>query len=212
MEKNLSLLRGAIVAVLLSLMSGTMPLAADWNPLPDTGQTDCYDNAGNKINCPAAGQPLHGQDAQYYGPAPSYTAQTIGGDVVVTDNNSNLIWQQNTADVNGDGLITESNYPTGDWTTWQEAFDYCNGLAFGNSSNWRLPTVMELESIIDYGRSDSPFINPVFQSEPYNYWSTTIYAYHTPEVWCVHFDLGHCNVSGRSPLDYQFVRCVRDGP
>lgn len=31
----------------------------------DTGQTHCYDNAGSQIVCPAPGEALFGQDANY---------------------------------------------------------------------------------------------------------------------------------------------------
>ena len=51
-------------------------------PVPDTGQTSCYDVAGNVITCPSPGQPLYGQDANYsinpmsytevFGPSPFY--------------------------------------------------------------------------------------------------------------------------------------------
>jgi len=62
-----------LFAVILFACPAGSALAADWNPLPDTGQSKCYDVAGVEIACPAAGQPLHGQDAQYSGPAPLRT-------------------------------------------------------------------------------------------------------------------------------------------
>lgn len=58
---------------------------------PDTGQTLCYNNDGNVITCPVEGQPLHGQDAQYQGPARSYTS--MGGGTMVRDNVTGLIWE-----------------------------------------------------------------------------------------------------------------------
>ncbi|MCX5896252.1 MAG: hypothetical protein NTZ51_10535 [Proteobacteria bacterium] len=33
-------------------------------PVPDTGQTKCYNNT-TEITCPPPGQPFYGQDAQY---------------------------------------------------------------------------------------------------------------------------------------------------
>ena len=39
-------------------------LTGDWTaPVPDTGQTTCYDVAGSVIPCPSSGQALYGQDA-----------------------------------------------------------------------------------------------------------------------------------------------------
>ena len=58
---------------LLYTLTTVPAFAANWNPLPDTGQTKCYDVAGAEIPCPAEGQPLYGQDAQYHGLVPSYT-------------------------------------------------------------------------------------------------------------------------------------------
>ena len=41
--------------------------------LPDTGQTKCYDDVGNKIiPCPSPGEDFYGQDANYRGLDPSY--------------------------------------------------------------------------------------------------------------------------------------------
>jgi len=34
-------------------------------PVPDTGVTKCYDDAGNVITCPSAGQRFYGQDGNY---------------------------------------------------------------------------------------------------------------------------------------------------
>ncbi len=36
--------------------------------------------------------------------------------------------------------------------TWEEALAYCEGLTLGDHSDWRLPTIKELNSIVDYGR------------------------------------------------------------
>ena len=40
-------------------------ISAIAGPVPDTGQTLCYDDIGNVITCPLPGQPFYGQDAQY---------------------------------------------------------------------------------------------------------------------------------------------------
>jgi len=170
--------------------------AANWKPLPDTGQTKCYDVVGNEISCPAAGQPLHGQDAQYQGPAPSYTDN---GDGTVTDNNTGLVWMKNTADINNDGQITSD-----DRLTWQEAIDYCAGSGGG----LRLPSSTELESLVDYGRYN-PAINPVFTCESNDYWSATTNAYYTDFAWVVYFYYG--DDANANKTHHNYVRCVRGG-
>ncbi len=180
-------------------------VAANFNLLPDTGQTTCYDMSGNVIACPAEGQPLHGQDAQYHGSAPSYTDN---GNGTVTDNNTGLVWQKNTADTNNDGSITNDDYPSGDRMTWQDAVDYCNGLSFAGASDWRLPERIELRSIVDYGRYN-PAIDPVFQCRSSGYWSATTNAYSTDYAWGVDFYGGSDNWNNKTLNVY--VRCVRAG-
>jgi len=65
---------------------------AAFSTWPDTGQTTCYDAAGNVLDpCPAPGEPFHGQDAQYQGPARSYSV--LGGGSMVRDNVTGLIWE-----------------------------------------------------------------------------------------------------------------------
>lgn len=165
-------------------------LAADWNPLPDTGQTKCYDDYNSEIPCPAAGQPLHGQDAQYQGPAPSYTdnGQTV------TDNNTGLVWMKS------DDSSTRA---------WQAAIDYCHGLSLTGQFDWRLPTYLELESIVDYGRGyPPPSVNPVFSCQSNGYWSATTYAYSPDDAWIVNF-YGSDNWYNKTSSFY--VRCVRSG-
>ncbi|MFC1794261.1 DUF1566 domain-containing protein, partial [Planctomycetota bacterium] len=73
---------------------------------------------------------------------------------------------------------------------WQEALDWAENLEYVGYSDWRLPNVKELQSIVDYTRSpattNSAAIDPVFQTtsfiaeggqEDYPcYWSGTTHA------------------------------------
>ena len=195
----------ALCAVLLFSAGSNLIWAADWNPLPDTGQTKCYDVAGNEITCPTEGQPLHGQDAQYQGAVPAYTDN---GDGTVTDNNTGLVWMNNTADTNNDGQVTSDDYPTGDRITWQEAVDYCEGLSFAGLSDWRLPDYAELESIVNYDRYN-PAINPVFMCESSYYWSATTIAIDINSAWLINFYDGLDAWTKKT--SHAYVHCVRGG-
>ncbi len=189
------------------LMFPTFLLAANWNPLPDTGQTHCWSQQG-VIPCPDEGKLYFGQDAQYFGAAPSYTSLIINGDNIVIDNNTSLVWQQNTADTNLDGQITNSRYPAGDSMTQLEATEYCENLNFGGYSDWRLPEIMELETIVNYGRVSAPVIHSVFDSSSDNYWSATPDDVHKfiQYYWTINFNNGGTsNAYGYNPL----IRCVR---
>jgi hypothetical protein len=192
--------------------------APDWNPLPDTGQISCSDANGNSIPCPAEGNPFHGQDAQYSSLAPKFQDNADG---TVTDLNSGLIWQK-TDDGNKDWIATST---------------YCNDLTYAGSMEWRLPTRLELKSLLVYGRS-IPANDPLFtwsmenswegqgwndaDGIPYNHsswmrdfsywWSSDLYMGVTDDGgvhnWVVRFYDGADFSSNR--LNSHFIRCVRE--
>ena len=45
------------------------------SPIPDTGQTKCYDNTQEMTTCPSPGEDFYGQDAKYTINQQSYTEQ-----------------------------------------------------------------------------------------------------------------------------------------
>jgi hypothetical protein len=111
----------------------------------DTAQAKCYDDIGAEIPCSAAGEAFYGQDAQYTGNAPSLTDN---GDGTVTDNITGLMWQQS-PDTDGDGDIDAN-----DKLTYDEAITGANKLNLGGYNDWRLPTIKELYSLIDFSGTD----------------------------------------------------------
>ncbi len=77
-----------------------LPVFCEAYPVPDTGQTQCYDVAGNAVTCPSPGQALYGQDGNYSINPPSYTKLDANGNdlpvgatswVMVRDNVTGLI-------------------------------------------------------------------------------------------------------------------------
>jgi len=117
-------------------------------PIVDTGQTTCYGNS-TEITCPADGQAFYGQDAQYSGFAPSYTLS--GDGLSVLDNVTGLTWQRS-PDTNGDGDIDANDKLT--WTETQVYPATLNAESFGGYDDWRLPTIKELYSLIDFSGTD----------------------------------------------------------
>jgi len=111
----------------------------------DTGQATCYDGSGAEITCPAAGEPFYGQDAQHTGNVPSFTDN---GDGTVTDNVTGLMWQQS-PDTDGDGDIDAD-----DKLSYDEAVARASTLKLGGYTDWRLPTIKELYSLIDFSGID----------------------------------------------------------
>ena len=109
-------------------------------PVVDTAQDTCYDDSV-AISCPDPGEAFYGQDAQHTGNAPSYADS---GDGTVTDNITGLMWQQS-PDTNGDGVIDAD-----DKLTYDQAVAGAGTLSLGGYTDWRLPTIKELYSLIDF--------------------------------------------------------------
>ncbi len=102
----------------------------------------------------------------------------------VTDKASGLMWMKVDsgklkAGKNKDGKLN-----------WQEALDWAENLEYAGYSDWRLPNVKELQSIVDYTRSpattNSAAIDTVFQTTSFIaesgkmdypfYWTSTTHA------------------------------------
>ncbi len=158
--------------------------------LPATGQTACYDTDGNVIDCASADWP--GQDGFYQKGCPTANRFVDNGDWTVTDTCTGLMWQESTA---------HGTY------TWQDALKYCESVEDVGHSDWRLPNIRELLSIVDYGRSDLK-IDPVFGAESNWYWSSTTSAGYPGGAWGVGFHSGDVNDHGKAYVC--FVRAVRD--
>ena len=138
----------ALAACLLAggfLVSATQ--AGTYN-LVDTGQDQCYSDSGT-IPCPSAGQSFYGQDAQHSGNQPSYTVSADG--FTVYDNVTGLTWTQ-TADLNRDGAINADDKLTFDQA--ETFIQELNSQNFGGYNDWRLPSIKELYSLIDFRGTD----------------------------------------------------------
>jgi hypothetical protein len=132
-----------------------------------------------------------GEDADYTINPPSYTDH---GNGTVTDNVTTLLWQQS----------------YGGPMNWDDASAYCADLAFAGYSDWRLPSRMELVSLVDLG-TYHPAINttyfPGMSSE--SCWSSTTWAYSTSDAYTVFFDNGFTGAYNKT--NNYYVRCVRGG-
>ncbi len=159
----------------------------------DTGQTDCYNSVGI-IVCPSPGEAYYGQDANYTISPPSYTKldengeETVSDWIMVKDNVTGLIWEVKT----DDGTIhhQEDKYIFDDA---QSVFIAdLNINTFGGYDNWRMPTLNELVSIVDYG-TDAPNINAEYFSNTMSwyYWSSiTVPGTFDNMAWSLDFRYG----------------------
>jgi hypothetical protein len=93
--------------------------------------------------------------------------------------------------------------------TWADAQTYCAGVAASlGGTGWRLPTIKELQTIVDDSRG-RPSIDPTaFPTTPeYWFWSSSPSAGSSPSAWYVFFGNGFV---GRGLASYPYnVRCVR---
>jgi hypothetical protein len=112
-------------------------------PIVDTGQGKCYD-ANAEIPCPTEGD-FFGQDAQYTGLQPGYT---INDDGTVTDQNTGLTWTHS-PDIDGNGKIDAA-----DKLTYTAANSYCKSVGLSGASDWRLPDIKTLYSLMDFRGTD----------------------------------------------------------
>ncbi|MEW6077797.1 MAG: DUF1566 domain-containing protein [Thermodesulfobacteriota bacterium] len=115
------------------------------------------------------------------------------GNNTVTDNVTGLMW---------------TKFPT-DTMSWQEGLAYCENLTLAGYSDWRLPNIKELRSIVDY-TVELPSIDLDFFPETIGsaYWSSTTYHVERTRVWVIGFYSG---VGGGTPKGMgSNVRAVRD--
>jgi hypothetical protein len=186
-----------------AVAGGASPLAK--GGLPASGQTKCYDASGKEVPCDGTACP--GQDGLYKAGCPGDGRFVDNKDGTVTDSCTGLMWQKETADVNGDGSVTEQ-----DSLPWCKALEYCENLNLARHDDWRLPNVRELESIVDYGRF-KPSIDPALgavSSVPSVYWSSTsLVARAIP--WYVDFVGGSVGLGEGKDTEY-YLRAVRNAP
>lgn len=102
----------------------------------DTGQNRCYDNY-KAIVPPDPNESFFGQDAQYQGLQPAYKDN---GDGTITDLNTSLIWVKT----------------RGVKVAWQEALAAAKTCRIGGWNDWRMPTVKELYSLINFNGGFHP--------------------------------------------------------
>jgi formylglycine-generating enzyme required for sulfatase activity len=99
-------------------------------------------------------------------------------DGTVTDKSTDLMWQQETIPNNT--------------MSWRQALSYCEKLNLGGHTDWRLPTIKELQSLVDYSRYNPAIDTTYFPTAVSSlYWSSTTYASNTLLAWGVYFYNGH---------------------
>ena len=120
---------------------------------------------------------------------------TDNGDGTITDNATGLMWMQATAD---------------DKMNWPDALAWCENLSLAGYDDWRLPTIKEMESIVDDANEELA-INVTYFPDTMssNYWASTARAEDPAHAWHVIFSGIKYGYSYKTYTYY--VRAVRRG-
>lgn len=203
-------LRFFFIYILLQFSLFTTCAVAEWI-LPQTGQTTCYDSVGTSLSsCAGTGQDGNTLAGKPW-PTPRFTinmqANGTTPNGTVTDNLTGLIWLKNancysTIQTWAGALISASALASGT----------C-GLADGSTKGqWRIPSVIELESLLNEQETfSSPWLNAqgFINVQPDYYWTSSTCAHATPSAWRITLYTGFVN--GFDKMQGAFVWPVRSG-
>lgn len=177
-----------------------------------TGQTQCWNSSGSVIPCAGTG---HDGELQK-GLARAYVDN---GDGTITDARTGLMWEK----LSDDGSIHDKDTAY----TWADAFatkvaTLNGGGGFAGYTDWRVPNVNELQSIVNYG-AENPAVSPAFNTgcvasctvtscsctQSGGYWSSSTYQFGPQNAWGVNF--GDGGVGAGNETGNLYVRAVRGG-
>lgn len=118
---------------------------------------------------------------------------------IVTDSITKLQWQDDAV---------------GEQMSWQEAIKHCEGLSLDGYSDWRLPTINELKSIIDRSKYEPAIVKGFENTSSSNsfsvYWSSTTHPRIRDNALAVKFYSATVSTEVGKYKSF-FVRCVRAG-
>jgi hypothetical protein len=116
------------------------------------------------------------------------------GNGTVSDQSTGLVWEKAGSDVS---------------VSWEAALAWCENSAIGGYTDWRLPNINELNSVVDDSRIN-PAIDPVFSCSSSWYWSGSTFENGVSQAWHVSFEAGNHGYNSKY-LYAAYVRCVRGG-
>jgi len=132
-------------------------------------------------------------------PEPSIVEITEG---IAKDNTTGYWWQK--VAITGD---------SGAALTWEDALSACENSTLGEYTDWMLPDIKQLESLVNIRSSnDLVYDTNVFQDSYGSYWSSTTDASQIGTAWYVDFLTGNVDSMSSWKEDTgmpKYVRCVR---
>lgn len=205
-------------------------IADDRQPLNDTGVTTFGAGSSNTLTREPTNYP--GQDASYGRDVTAGGFDFVSEGACVRDRTTGLVWEVKTstgyraasntytwynADTSSNGGNAGAVGTTGTCTlggsmtscNTEQYVAAVNTAQLCGHSDWRLPTREELRSIVDYGDSTAPMIDPAFgDTAAGRYWAIETEADVPANAHGVYFTGGHDNDEPKTEADY--VRLVRD--
>ena len=122
----------------------------------------------------------------------------------VYDTKTELMWEVKT----DDGGLHDKD----ETYSWRESFDFAEAVNRKNYlgfSDWRVPTIEELRTIVDKSRSNPAIDTKYFsRTQPFHHWSSSAYAGYTSDAWLLGFSYGYDYYDYKSYGNY-YVRLVR---
>ena len=91
---------------------------------------------------------------------PSDRLQIVDDDTA-KDTLTNLVWQRS---------------DDGQTRSWEQAQQYCADLVLAGKTDWRLPTIGQLQTIVDHTTWNPAISTEVFSAQSTYYWSDSINA------------------------------------
>lgn len=131
---------------------------------------------------------------------------TIHADNTVTDHATQLMWQRCT--IGQRGISCGEGETT--YMQWNTALKTAETNEFANYSDWRLPNIKELTSIIERN-CFKPAINlDIFPNTPVAglYWSSSPFIQSNFNVWIAYTEFGYDYEANKR--DYNLIRLVRN--
>ena len=128
------------------------------------------------------------------GPSPPQRTYVDNQDGTVSDLSTGIMWQKGNSEV---------------MDRWENQLAYCANLRLEGYSDWRLPNIRELETLVDDTRHD-PAIDPIFGGLLGELTSSTSLVSHPHSVFVVSTENG--SVHFRQKQNLRHVRCARLGP
>jgi superfamily I DNA/RNA helicase len=126
-----------------------------------------------------------------------------------TDTETGLMWLRFAHGQQWENGTVAGNSQTLNWHDAIKIPDTFNQQGYSGYNDWRVPTITELELLIDQikGKKGNYIDVDVFPKNAQSFWSSSTYAANSYNAWYVLFNNGYSSNSGKNYLKY--VRLVR---